>query len=354
MCRVEFSPEVVSEIARDRFEHPHPRVQRKLEVLWLWAHGLAAAEVARLGGVSRRTAERYLKEYIAGGLDAIRTLCWKGPSSELTTHHATLEEEFRVRPVCTVGEACTRIEQRTGLQRHATQVRRFLKQSLGMKWRRVKAIPLPPKSTLEEHVRKQAEFLQNELEPQLQATRENRRSLFFVDAAHFVQGSYLGSLWSVVVLYVRAASGRQRYNVLGAINPFSRSFVSVRNTGYVTATTVCELLKQLAEQNTGLPLTLVLDNARYQKCELVRSLAGSLGITLLYLPSYSPNLNLIERLWKFVKKTSLNSRSYDTFTQFQAAIDQCLNELFTTHAEDVQTLLTPQFQTFETASILAA
>jgi transposase len=98
----------------------------------------------------------------------------------------------------------------------------------------------------------------------------------------------------------------------------------------------------------------VLDNARYQKCDLVRSLAGSLGITLLYLPSYSPNLNLIERLWKFVKKTSLNSRSYDTFAQFQAAIDQCLNELFTTHAEDVQTLLTPKFQTFETASILAA
>ena len=186
------------------------------------------------------------------------------------------------------------------------------------------------------------------------AARENLILLYFVDAAHFVQGSFLGSLWSVILLFVRAASGRQRYNVLGAINPFSKSFVSVRNTGYVTATTVCELLQKLAEQSLGLPITLVLDNARYQKCALVQSLAESLGITLLYLPSYSPNLNLIERLWKFVKKTSLNSRSYDTFAEFQAAIDQCLDELFTTHSEAVKTLLTPQFQTFENASILAA
>jgi transposase len=157
-----------------------------------------------------------------------------------------------------------------------------------------------------------------------------------------------------VAIFVRAASGRQRFNVLGAINPFSKSFVSVRNTGYVTATTVCELLQQLAQQSTGLPITVVLDNARYQKCEIVTSLAKSLGITLLYLPSYSPNLNLIERLWKFVKKKSLNSRSYDTFAEFQAAINQCLDELFSTHAEELLPLLNPKFQTYEKASILAA
>lgn len=271
MCWIEFSPEVVAEILRGRYEHPQPRVQRKLEVLWFWSCGLPAAEVARLAAVSRRTAERYLKEFIAGGLQATQTLRWKGSSSELTAHTATLQEEFIARPVCTAAEACTRIERLTGVKRHVTQVRKFLKHSLGMKWRRVKAIPLPPKSTLEEHVQKQAEFLQDELEPVIEDARENRRSLFFVDAAHFVQGSFLGSLWSVVVLFVRAASGRKRYNVLGAINPFSKSFVSVRNTGYVTATTVCELLNKLAALNTGLPITLVLDNARYQKCALVTS-----------------------------------------------------------------------------------
>ena len=350
----EFSAEVVAQIARDRFGHPHPRVQRKMEVLWLWSHGLAAEEVARLGDVSRRTAERYLSEFLRGGLAATRQIRWRGPTSELSPHRTSLEQEFRTRPPCTIGEACTRIARLTNIKRHATQVRKFVKDTLHLKWRRVKAIPLPPKSTLEEHVQKQAEFLEQKLTPVLQAASANLLLLFFVDAAHFVQGSYLGSLWSAVVLYVRAASGRQRYNVLGAINPFARSFVSVRNTGYVTATTVCELLQRLAAQSCGLPITLVLDNARYQKCALVQSLADQLGITLLYLPSYSPNLNLIERLWKFVKKTSLNSCSYDTFAKFQAAIDQCLDELFTTHAAEVKTLLTPKFQTFENASILAA
>ena len=136
----------------------------------------------------------------------------------------------------------------------------------------------------------------------------------------------------------------------------TKSFVSVRNTGYVTTTTVCELLQKLAEQSLGLPITLLLDNARYQKCALVQSLEESLWITLLYLPSYSPNLNLnlIERLWKFVKKTSLNSRSYDTFAEFQVAIDHCLDELFTTHSAAVSALLNPKLQTFENASILAA
>ena len=91
-----------------------------------------------------------------------------------------------------------------------------------------------------------------------------------------------------------------------------------------------------------------------KKYALVQSLADQLGITLLYLPSYSPNLNLIERVWKFVKKTCLNSCSYSTFGEFQAAIDRCLDELFTTHEAEVKTLLTPKFQTFENASILAA
>jgi transposase len=354
MCRSEFSAEVVAQIVRDRFEHPHPRVQQKMEVLWLWSHGLTAVEVARLGAVSRRTAERYLREFIEGGLEVTRQVRWRGPTSQLAAHRSSLEQEFLERPACTVGEAGTRIERLTGVKRQATQVRKFLKRNLNLKWRRVKAVPLPPKLTLPEHVEKQAEFLEKHLQPALQAAFAGLLSLYFVDAAHMVQGSYLGSLWSVLVLYVRAASGRQRYNVLGAINPFAKSFVSVRNTGYVTATTVCELLHKLAAQSTGLPITLVLDNARYQKCALVQSLAEQLGITLLYLPSYSPNLNLIERLWKFVKKTSLNSRSHDTFAEFQAAIDKCLDELFTTHTDAVKTLLNPEFQTFEKASILAA
>jgi transposase len=103
-----------------------------------------------------------------------------------------------------------------------------------------------------------------------------------------------------------------------------------------------------------LPITLVLDNARYQKCALVQNLASSLGIEWLFLPSYSPNLNLIERLWWFVRKESLNSTYYEAFEQFTTAIDQCLDGLSTVHKSEMGTLLTHEFQMFGDVPLLAS
>ena len=110
----------------------------------------------------------------------------------------------------------------------------------------------------------------------------------------------------------------------------------------------------MAEAGTELPITLVLDYARYQKCALVQGLAASLGIELLYLPGYSPNLNLIERLWRFVRKQSLDSTYYEDFMQFRAAIDGCLDNLSTVHEGEMETLLTHKFQMFEDVPLLAA
>jgi hypothetical protein len=98
----------------------------------------------------------------------------------------------------------------------------------------------------------------------------------------------------------------------------------------------------------------VLDNARYQKCTVVQALADSLKIERLYLPGYSPNLNLIERLWRFLRKESLDSTYYEDFTQFTAAIDRCLDGLPTVHNDKMETLLTHKFQTFGDVPLLAA
>lgn len=143
------------------------------------------------------------------------------------------------------------------------------------------------------------------------------------------------------------------YNVLGAINAVTHELIRITNDGYITAETVCELLRKISDLQLTTPITLVLDNARYQRCKLVQSMAESLGIELLFLPSYSPNLNLIERLWKFVKKQALNSRRHADFAKFQYAINHCLDRTTTDHHAELTTLLAHKFQTFENVSILA-
>ena len=178
--------------------------------------------------------------------------------------------------------------------------------------------------------------------------------VYFVDASHFVLASFLGWVWCFVRLYVRAASGRQRYNVLGALNAVTHELVTEVNTTYITATSVCALLRTIAGRGLSVPVTLVLDNARYQRCRLVQDLAKTLDIELLFLPSYSPNLNLIERLWKFVKKEVLNSRHHQDFNRFRAAIDGCLAELPTKHQDQLATLMTHKFQTWDDVSLLNA
>jgi transposase len=199
---------------------------------------------------------------------------------------------------------------------------------------------------------KQAAYLEQEIEPRLAEAQAGQRAVFFMDAAHFVLAPFLGFLWSVARLFIQAPSGRQRFNVLGALNACTHDLVTVTNTTYITAETVCALLQKLAALNLTVPITVFMDNARYQKCEVVRTTAASLHIELCFLPAYSPNLNLIERLWKFVKKQCLYSKYYADFATFKAAIETCLSETHTKHKSALDSLITLRFQTFEKAQLV--
>src|SRR5262245_6856743 len=192
------------------------------------------------------------------------------------------------------------------------------------------------------------------LAPVLAEARAGRRDVYFADGAHFVYAAFLGWLWCVARLFVRAASGRKRYNVLGAVHAVSHQLIRVANHTYLNAESVCDLLRALAAAGVGRPITVVLDNARYQKCALVQGLAKSLRIDLLYLPGYSPNLNLIERVWRFVKKECLRAVYHATYEDFTGAIDHCLATLGTDHKAAMDSLLTHNFQTFDAVPMLAA
>lgn len=183
--------------------------------------------------------------------------------------------------------------------------------------------------------------------PRLKQAAQGKRHVFFVDASHFVFSAMLGYLWCKFRRFVKGAHGRKRFNVLGAIDPFTLTMIYEANEGYVNAETVCQLLWKIAKRGFKWPVTLVMDNARYQHCQLVQDLAKRLKIELLFLPSYSPNLNLIERYWKYLKGKLFRSRSIEKFEVFCTSIIELLEDRSPKRKSELRSLLSLKFQIFD-------
>lgn len=189
-----------------RFHHPHPRVQLKVEALYLLSQGVSPADVCRLCVLSKTTLYRYLHAYRAGGIEKLPEVPLHRRHSALADYRALILADFRQRPPASVAEAAQRIAQLTGLTRGPTQVRQFLK-SIGMKPRKVGQIPAKADITAQET------FKTEQLEPRLEEAQSGQRVVFFMEAAHFVFAPFLGVLWCFERLFVKAPSGRQRFNV---------------------------------------------------------------------------------------------------------------------------------------------
>ena len=163
---------------------------------------------------------------------------------------------------------------------------------------------------------------------------------------------FLGCIYGRTRRFVRTFSGRKRFNVLGAMDYRSKKVLTVANDSYITASEVCELLRGIAAEYGEKKVYLVLDNARYQKCKMVQQLAEQLHIQLLYIPPYSPNLNLIERLWKFVKG-ELRSQYYDDFPLFQHKILSIINSTVGINKSKIDNLIGKGVQLFHHLSTLS-
>lgn len=346
MIQIEFSEAEIETLRYERFNHPHPKVQKKMETLFLKSQNLPHSLIEQIAGISSTTLWRYLHEYIEGGIERLKVLNFYQPKSELMDYKTSIEEYFKENPPASILEAMSIIERITGIKRSPTQIRHFLKR-IGMK--RLKTGMIPAKADPDE----QEEFLKEKLEPRIEEAKLGKRKLYFMDAAHFILMPYLGYLWCFIRQFIKAPAGRKRYNVLGALDAITLKVITVVNDAYINAESVCELLIKISKENIGLPITIVLDNARYQKCLIVKELSEALNIELLYLPSYSPNLNIIERLWKFVKKQCLYSKYYDNFDKLKKAISDCISETHGKHKKELKTLLNLHFQKFKKEQILS-
>ncbi len=150
MINIQFTEEAIDELRYQRFNHPHPRVQRKMETLLLKSEGLPHHQITRILGITENTLRQYLREYEEGGIDCLKEIHFNKPQSELVEHRQSLEAYFEEHPPATVKEAVARIEEITGIRRGMTQVRKFLN-SLGLRPRKIAMIPA--KADLEEQDR---------------------------------------------------------------------------------------------------------------------------------------------------------------------------------------------------------
>ena len=171
MIRIDFSEQDIKRIKRLRYDHPHPRVRKRMDVLWLKSQGLPHQEICRLIGVSSNTLRKYLMTFQSGGLEKVTEINFYAPTSELEQHRHRLEVYFSEHPPATINEAMVKIQELTGLKRSPSVVGRFLS-SLGMRPRKVGAIP--SKADPE----KQESFRVNELEPRLEEAKQGKRAIF--------------------------------------------------------------------------------------------------------------------------------------------------------------------------------
>lgn len=172
-----------------------------------------------------------------------------------------------------------------------------------------------------------------------------------MDAAHFVHGVFLSWVWCVVRCWQPTPAGRHRLSVLGALNAVTHQLLTVTTDAYINSQHVCRMLYQLAALGLTVPITVVLDNARYQRCGLVQQTAAHLNIELLFLPAYSPQFNLIERFWKLVKKCCLHARYYPTFPDFKKSIVHFIETAHVDKKDRLKSLLTFNFQSFKEVKI---
>ena len=147
-------------------------------------------------------------------------------------------------------------------------------------------------------------------------------------------------------------AGRQRVSVLAALHGLTPDLVTVVTETYINSESVCLLLHRLAALQLTVPITVVLDNARYQRCQRLQDSAVAWGIELLFLPPYSPHLNLIERFWKFVKKGCLYTKYYPTFAEFKGAILRLIETANVEHKKALDSLLSLKFQSFRKVNIV--
>lgn len=336
----------------ERKTHPSPIVRDRLQALYLMSLGYRRQDCASIIDCHINSITNYIKMYNQGGLDLIRQTNYSYERHELKDKFEEVGVALEDNPCFSLEQARQTLKDEFGYERSAEAVRNLLHR-LG--FRRLKLGTFPGKvKDFDAWLEKQQKFI-GRLEALYALAIKGEIDLCFSDAAHFVYGKFAAYGWLRNPSFQPSGHGRHRLNVYGSYDPVSNQVFSMYNEGYVDAEFIVEYLNWLRKEcftDEEIPLHLVLDNARYQHCQLVKETAKKLNVILEFLPGYSPNLNIIERLWRYAKEI-LGKTFYETKEAFQQAVISIFKNLGNPqHQSALEKLLTMRFQVFEKSQIL--
>ena len=338
-----------SEIDERRRQAENRRIYQRLSALLWIDDGRTREVVANLLGITSRQVGQWLRIFRNKGLDQLCILHYRGDPGRLRPAQIEqLKQQIAQGAFHTAEQVRTWVQDTLGVSYSSTGIKELLHR-IGASYHKVSGF------FWKADITKQKQFVRKYRRHKREAGPKTRR--YFVDAWHPVWG--LDLLYSCGLLvgqryYVGVGNGRERLNILGAYCPDDHDYVDLRLTKEnITGEQFVKRLEKLRAKHPDTEkFLLYLDKAKYYSKPVVKEwLAAHREFRLVPLPAYSPNLNLIERLWRFLRKKALN-RWHKTFVAMQEAVAAVLDHLDDYRAELVA-LMTVRFQIVEVPGAVA-
>lgn len=291
-----------------------PKIACKINALILLGTDWSLVEVSNALFLDEESLRKYAALYKENGLDAVLTTFYKGSPAKLSVEQQEqLKIELNRRIYLTTKEVCHFVECEIGVQYTISGMTDLLKR-LGYVYKKPKVKPGKADPELqEEFLQYYRDFMKN---------KGKTEAIFFMDAVHPVHNSMPACGWMKKGedTVLKTNSGRQRLNIHGAMNAETFEVIPLISDGNVNGDSTIQLLSFLEELYPLATLIyVILDNARYHYSAEVQEWESKSRVKLVFLPSYSPELNLIERLWKVFKKNVLYNKYYETISEFKEA-----------------------------------
>jgi transposase len=294
-----------------------PKVALKINALLLLGTGWSLSEVSEALFLDDETLRKVVSRYRDGGLQSALTNKHKGSQCRLSEEEqAALCEELDSRIYLTTSQVCDFVEKTFGVKYTISGIADLLKR-LGFSYK--KPDIKPGKADLEKQ-----EYFLKEFERFI-ANKAKNEAVFFMDAVHPAHNSMPAYGWmrKGKKTDLKSNSGRQRLNIHGAMNAETYEVVPLISESSVNSDSTISLLKYLEIlYPLAAKIYVFLDNARYHYTKEIQEWEKTSRVKLIFLPSYSPELNLIERLWRVFKKNVLYNKYYETFDEFKSACNR--------------------------------